>query len=577
MTLPEGPEPKREKTLRPLPPGSGDRLDFVASGWRPWFLLILLCLTFYLPGMTTLPPVDRDEARYIQATRQMLESHDYLNIRFQDTARNQKPAAIYWLQSVAVSLVSSPEATSVWPYRSVSVLGAIVAVLGLFAAGSRLFDRRTGLVAAAFLASALVMVMEAHFATTDAVLLALVVLAQGLLARAYIGHRRGESFGFGAATGFWVLQGASILVKGPMLPALSALTVIVLVILDRRAAWLKSLRVLWGLLIVAAIVLPWLYLMQKATNGAFLHASIGTDFLGKIDSGQQSHGAPPGYYLLGSQVTLWPATLFEGLAILWAWRNRRLPATRLALAWLLPFWIVLECVRTKLPHYILPVYPAAALLTARALLAYAEEGFHPRSRAWIVVPAVIWSVVGLAIAGAALFLAVHFDWNAGSCLGASLALAGLLATVWQFWRQHRAQHHIGSALLAVAGAALLVVPCFGMVLPSIAPIWVSREAKALVDVTRKPGEKVGLVGYDEPSLVFLLGTDTPALEPDPAARDLGSGKVAMVLVEQRRAQEFLQAATTSHVSLHPLGSVSGFDYSNGHQTTLTLYRTDIKP
>src|ERR1700704_3656736 len=98
-------------------------------GWRPYALLSLLCLLLYPPGIASIPPLDRDEARFAQATRQMLETGDFLRIRFQDEARNKKPAGIYWLQAAAVSAFSTPAGTAIWPYRLPSLLGGIAAVL----------------------------------------------------------------------------------------------------------------------------------------------------------------------------------------------------------------------------------------------------------------------------------------------------------------------------------------------------------------------------------------------------------------------------------------------------------------
>src|SRR5579863_9847332 len=94
---------------------------------RPYALLLLLCLLLYVPGIAAIPPLDRDEARFAQATRQMLETGDFLRIRFQDAARNRKPAGIYWLQAAAVAAFSSPAATAIWPYRLPSLLGATAA------------------------------------------------------------------------------------------------------------------------------------------------------------------------------------------------------------------------------------------------------------------------------------------------------------------------------------------------------------------------------------------------------------------------------------------------------------------
>src|SRR6058998_781349 len=108
-------------------PGAPGRVGFTTGIW-PYALLCVVCLTLYVPGLSAIPPLDRDEARFAQATRQMLETGDFLRIRFQDEARNKKPAGIYWLQAGAVSLLSTPESTAIWPYRLPSLIGATLAV-----------------------------------------------------------------------------------------------------------------------------------------------------------------------------------------------------------------------------------------------------------------------------------------------------------------------------------------------------------------------------------------------------------------------------------------------------------------
>src|SRR5437867_5346313 len=95
-------------------------------GVRHYLLLAALCLLLYLPGIASIPPLDRDEARFAQATRQMLESGDFLRIRFQDEARNKKPAGIYWLQAASVAAFSTPESNAIWPYRLPSVAGGLI-------------------------------------------------------------------------------------------------------------------------------------------------------------------------------------------------------------------------------------------------------------------------------------------------------------------------------------------------------------------------------------------------------------------------------------------------------------------
>ena len=94
--------------------------------------LLIVSLLAFLPGFFYVPPVDRDEARFAQATKQMIEFGDYVDIRFQDFSRYKKPVGVYWLQAASVQAGQAagvPRAlTRIWLYRIPSVLGAIGAV-----------------------------------------------------------------------------------------------------------------------------------------------------------------------------------------------------------------------------------------------------------------------------------------------------------------------------------------------------------------------------------------------------------------------------------------------------------------
>src|SRR5438105_14791480 len=105
-----------------IPKDLGALLGFAtASHVRAMLLLVFVSLVSFLPGFFNIPPVDRDEARFAQATRQMIESGDYIDIRFQDEVRYKKPVGIYWLQAAAVKAgeaVGIPDAhATIWLYR----------------------------------------------------------------------------------------------------------------------------------------------------------------------------------------------------------------------------------------------------------------------------------------------------------------------------------------------------------------------------------------------------------------------------------------------------------------------------
>ena len=230
------------------------RCEALVTAW-PRTALILLCLALYLPGFFTVPALDRDEARFAQASRQMVESGDYVNIRVGAEERNKKPVGIHWAQVAVVhglEAVGIPARDRIFAYRIPSLLGAILAVLATFAFGRALVGRRAALLGAAMLAACMVLLVETHIAKTDAALLATVAAAMGLFGQAYL---RPGAFTARQAAAFWGVLGVSILLKGPVGPMVPLLTGISLAVMDRGAPWLRALRPAWGVPLIVS--LPW--------------------------------------------------------------------------------------------------------------------------------------------------------------------------------------------------------------------------------------------------------------------------------------------------------------------------------
>jgi 4-amino-4-deoxy-L-arabinose transferase-like glycosyltransferase len=530
-------------------------------------LLVLFCLGLYLPGMSALPVMDRDEARFAQATRQMIESGDYLRIRFQDEARNRKPAGIYWLQALSVSALSDAAGSAIWPYRLPSLLGALAAVLLTFGMGRQLVGAQAALVAAGLLAASLTLVAEAHLAKTDAVLLAGAAAAQFAFAEIYCQSQQGRRAAWPWALLFWAALGLGALIKGPVVPLLALLTGLALAAADRQARWLKDLRAPWGILLCAAIVGPWLILISRATSGAFLGQSLGQDFFGKLIGAQESHSAPPGAYLLLLGLSFWPGSLFLAPGLWRAWRERAAPAQRFLLAWIVPFWAVLEMIPTKLPHYLLPAYPALALVAAAALM----KGVKPP--AWLdTLAALLWGAASLTLAALLVMAPRKLD-DSFSPVGIVVALVILVGGGALLRRALRDRAADGAKLAigAVLLALVVLAPSFALVAPALDALWISRGAAALVAQDRQAGQAVVVAGYSEPSLVFLLGTDTKLVDGATAAKFLAADGGTLVLIEGRAEGAFRRAAQEAGLTPREIGRVAGLDYSNGKLVVLTLY------
>lgn len=545
-------------------------MPWYLRGLRPWILLTLLCAVLYLPGLGPLPATDRDEGRFMQASRQMIETGDLVRIRYMHEARNKKPAGIHWLQAASVGALSTAASPERWPYRLPSALGALAAVLLLFAVGERLFDRKTGFLAAALLASSLMLVWEAHIAKTDAVLLATVMAAQFALVRMFTADRDGVPVPGWAPYLMWAALGVGILIKGPITPLVTGLTAIGLWLFGQwRHLW-RQAKPLIGVPLMLAIAAPWFIAIILA-DPTFVQESAGHDFFKKLISFQETHGGPPGYYLLASLATFAPGSLFMGLALWWGWKQRREREIALCLLWLIPFWLILEIVPTKLPHYILPAYPALALIVARAVLAV-EEGLLPwAQRRWARIGYAAWGAMIVAFSVACVALVA---WaGRPSWLYALPIVAAVVATiiVASAWRGETRR----ALLTAVFTAPLLLTTLFHVVLPRADAIWPSRQAANVV-AKLYPDPKIRppliATGYREPSLVFHLGTSTTFADPPGIADKLkASGGHWLALVEERERAGFEKAAKERGVSFAAAASWQSFNYSQGRRVTLTLF------
>ncbi|WP_217433883.1 glycosyltransferase family 39 protein [Caulobacter sp. S45] len=537
-------------------------------GWKTYLMLALVALALFLPGRARLPPVDRDEARYLQATRQMLVSHDFIDIRFQDKPRNLQPVGVYWLEAASASLFGGARAP-VWAYRLPSLIAALLAVLLTARLGAMLFGRRAGVGAGLLLAGCALLSFESRMAKIDACLLASVVAAQGALLKAYLGQVRGA--GRLNAAAFWTALAVGLLLKGPIVLIVSGTTALGLVLIERRAAWLKRLHAGWGGLLMLAIAAPWFVAIGIKTHGAFFDKAVRQNLLGKVGRGEQHHGQPPGYYLVLANLTFWPGALATALATPWTWRMRTKRQVRFLLCWVLPTWLMYEAIGTKLPHYVLPLYPALACLACGA--ATSADGWRAGAfgRAAAVTYGALWLVISgaLASAGAALVwrYAHHLDPVA---IGFGMVAFGACIATLVLVRRGAGGAASGAAIV---GAAVIYAGLYAHVLPGLQTIWIGPRLAALAGRVRPcPTSVLASTRFAEPSLVFLEQGETRLVDARSAADLIASNRAcAMAAVSARQLPVFTAQADADGVALKVRGEVDGVSYSTGERLRLLLF------
>jgi 4-amino-4-deoxy-L-arabinose transferase-like glycosyltransferase len=514
----------------------------------------------------------------------MVESGNWVDIRFGHVPRYKKPVGIYWLQTTATKLAGFGQDHKIWTYRLPSLLGAIAAAWATVWIAAAVTSAEAALLAGLLMLGSVLLTAEATIATTDAVLLACVLAVQGVLIRLYRAARDPDAAAPSRKMIMWgwAAAAAGVLVKFPVVPGVALATIVVLggwdIWLRRKSrepgalSWLACTRPLRGMFLLLLLILPWLIAITIQSRGEFLEQSLGNDFASKLAGGQESHGMLPGYYLLLSAATFFPAILFVLPGLVRGIAHRHEAGIRFLLAWAGAWWLVVEAVPTKLPHYVLASYPALAILAAMFVLDGRQVKFLAPAR-WI---AVAQYGIGAVLLTAALLVGPHYfagaDFHipkawpllAAAGVGASFALAVLVLALLR--------KSVIAVVLSVLTMLVFVPALTAYAGPRLDQLWVTEKLKPLADAAYQPGDPPpALAGYQEPSMVFAFGKDV-VLTDGAGAADAGAKSGGLALVEDEAVGAFLARLAELQADATRIGDVSGFNYSRGRQVHVTIYR-----
>lgn len=501
-------------------PASPALFDQFARGWRGYALIALIALTSGLMGATRVPVTDIDEARFAQATRQMVESEDYVRIRVQDAERNRKPVGIYWLQAASVNAMKpfAERLNLIWPYRLPSALGLMLASLATLWAGTALFGPRTGFVGAAIFSVGLLAGVEGMLAKTDAVLVGFTTLAFAALVQLRAGTKRPRL----VALAFWAAVGCGVMIKGPLTPLAVGLTLFALAVWEQRTGWMKPLAFWPGPLLALAITLPWLIAIGMATDGRFyadlLLREIGPKL---VSGGDHRHGGIPGYYLVWLPLLIFPATYALPAAARLSWSAIRAPrddagsaAFRFLIAWAGSIFLFFEILPAKLIHYTLPAYPAIALMCAAGLFAMRGKRWRTAHPAGLVLFGVFGALIVALMAFVSTFMPGHLA-DAGLRRAIATALIGALTLGGAIAGLILLRRPTARAAVLVACALILSFSLRERLLPEARTLFVSNEAAATLTRARlmpSQDRNLWVVGYEQPSIIFMTRTSVRLVE-----------------------------------------------------------------
>ncbi|HUW60393.1 MAG TPA: glycosyltransferase family 39 protein [Candidatus Bathyarchaeia archaeon] len=421
-------------------------------------LLLLLAVSAVLFFISTwaydLWPAD--EPRYGQVAREMMESGDYLVPHINGQPYNEKPPLLFWL--IAAAALPFGDVTE-FSARAPSGLAALVTVLLTYLLAARLYGARVALWSGLILATTSFFWVEARWVRTD------MLLTAWMTASLYVFWRWHESRRPLFLAIFYLLIAGGLSTKGP--PALVFPALLIAAFYWKRRADRRRLHWLIGFVAACAVVLAWFIPARMAISaGGGVDAQIGSEALrqivGRLFLGV-SHMQPPWYYALNLPVFLLPWALFLPWSLPWVWRRRREDEKmRLLLAWIVPAFVFFSIALGKRGTYVLPLFPALAILEARAVLDLMDS----RRAVWRRRTAYAWSgvLIALGLAPAALLFTEYGE----AVKPVMLAFSGC-AVISGAWVIARARKTGGASLhVLMAGQfAVLSVLAAATIMPAM--------------------------------------------------------------------------------------------------------------
>lgn len=522
-------------------------------------LAALVCGWLYVAGTDRYGLFDVDEAIFTQATREMLANASREPLpgaeltaaampTYNGEPRYHKPPLIYWVQAGMMQIFGED---SLWAARLPSGLSAL-ACIGLLGwwVGWMTGNRRWGLLAAAVLGLNLSFLVIGRAATADGVLnLFSLAVALSVLTQLYGAPRN-------RLAGWWpvisgVLATFALLAKGPVALVPAAMVAMAALLgrpaAERGALWRQLNPWLVGSVAAAGLV-PWLLLMIHQSGGDFFYEFIYVHNIQRFTGGfNNTQSSSPLYYLGVLMVGFLPWVLFAPRAFWWALRNVRtrlasprigtaLPA--LAAVWAVGYIVLFSFSQTKLAHYIVPAYPALAIVVAGWLHERMQKNGKRPEEGIVGVLGAVWLVLlgafllsvnpileGLRapeLTGALGWLQslIGFDWPPHDgltravlqqpvALDPAVGFAGLVMLIavvpayLLFWQERPRRSGLPLAVMAFSWALVLGLVAWGVV-PTV---WRYTQAP-LVELAAgiraaPPGIPVIHLGVHKPSVLYL--------------------------------------------------------------------------
>ena len=525
------------------------------------FLIFLaICFLIFLTGIFEIPILDRDEARFATASKTMLLENEFIDIKMYDEPRYKKPVGIYWLQVASNFIFGDIPYDNITLYRLPSILSIFLAFIFIFFRLRKIFDNEISFLTIFFLMFSLLTLSEMLQAKTDGALFLTIILCNLMIYSLIENHK----IKYKEKLIFWSALAIGVLIKGPIIFIFTILPLIIFSVIKRKN-FLKEIFSFSGLILFLTLTLPWFIIITIKSNGAFWYESVGHDLLGKVSSGQESHGFPPGYYLITTLILFWPGSILIYPFIKKNFEQNfiRIRKDDLTFFLLISFsvpYILFELVSTKLPHYIYPSYLPLSILLSKFLLDENLEGISKRSLYFftLIFPLTVvfliyfiiaeYSEITITLAIILIFFILQILFMIGA------------ADIKRFKKKL-----INFSVFQISFYLILVF----YINNHIQDLWVAKRINSIIELNKKNYDKIYNYGFEEPSLVFLTSHKSKKISPNLLDSINLKKERIMFIINDEFSDLIISSEKYSDFKM--LKKFDGFNYSKGKTVTIKVF------
>ncbi|MBI5399240.1 glycosyltransferase family 39 protein [Candidatus Saganbacteria bacterium] len=464
--------------------------------------LVLLAAFLYFFKLGSFSLYDAAETTYGEFIKQMWLTGDWLTLHYNGQIIFDKPPLFYWLANIAIMIFGFNEfAIRFWS----AVCGVATVALTYFMA-RKFYNKKTGILSALVVMTALQFLVQSRIAEID---ILLTLLLNGALFSFYFGYCTNDKKYYWLS---YLAMALALPTKGIIGVILPCFTIFLFLLFKKELKKLSDLSLLPGFLIITLIGLPW-YVIEYLIHGQkFVDFALGFLFLARFQGVVAGHPGPWYYYFLAIIIGFAPWSHFLPYGLIRNWRQRLNAPELFMFCFIVPVFIVFSVAKTKLPSYLLPLYPFLAIIVGKLWTDFLDNQ-KKLQRGMIIANILLAGVVSLLIIGV-IILGTHNYSGQYPLLMPQLKLlaviligGGLLSIIAFFIKAYRLS--FAALPIMVFGLTFVLVT---QSLPLVETLKGTKELAAKVSSVIKPNEEIaayntgnrpGIVFYNNLPIIFL--------------------------------------------------------------------------